>query len=393
MDRSSLRPYPETKASYPLQVYNHGGFGGINGALGPAGNDTTTDELGLCLNAANNGWIGAAPSYRGEGVHVKNAQGNNAFPPITSPAQGQFEFCLGEVTDSIALVNHFLSLWSVIYHGRVPELVPQIIRNEVLMWGWSHGGCVTQRAVQQGGPVNAAATFSAMADDPAYYNWCVLENPVYTAQGKSVRCDSTKWPEMHGPDGSTPLVLPNAYNWRSSVWFESVDVGYGSLAPRRYANEGSSTGPVGLKAHPNVPVLMLQGGQDQWIPTDMACNLAANLGSSCSTWYYGKTPWVPGGSLDPNQALETHCANLPWQLLVADAGVAAVENWTANSNLVWLDDDDHTNDPNRHIRGILNDVESWHNFRAFVHQLGWGVEVATTTFVPQDAPVPQVLVP
>jgi hypothetical protein len=60
---------------------------------------------------------------------------------------------------------------------------------------------------------------------------------------------------------------------------------------------------------------------------------------------------------------------------------------------VWLDDDDHTNDPNRHIRGILNDVESWHNFRAFVHQLGWGVEVATTTFVPQDAPVPQVLVP
>jgi hypothetical protein len=408
------RPYPETQLSYPLQVYNHGGFGnvlstgphhgvyyGLNGTLdgtldgggNDGGNDLKSDELGLCLNAANNGWIGVAPSYRGEGVLVQDSAGDDIVR-VESPANGHFEFCLGEATDSIALVNYFLSLGFPVYIGKGFHWVPQIVPNHVLMWGWSHGGCVTQRAVQQGAPVNAAATFSAVADDPAFYNWCVKENPGYIDAGgpQAARCSEPGWRNMHGPDAG-PDLLPNAYNWRSPVWIESVDVGYGSLPFWSHVNWQGSTSPVGLKARPNVPVLMLQGGEDKWIPTDMACNLAANLGSSCGLWYYGKNPWLPGTSPgDPSYPNDTHCTNLTsWQLTGSDAGPAVVGNWNANWNLVWMDDDDHINGPL--WKGILNDVQSWHNFRAFVDSLQWGVEVATPGYAPNIASVAEMCLP
>jgi hypothetical protein len=56
-----------------------------------------------------------------------------------------------------------------------------------------------------------------------------------------------------------------------------------------------------------------------------------------------------------------------------------------------VDDDDHINGPR--WTGILNDVHSWNNFRAFVHNLHWGVEVATSTFQPQVAPVEEISFP
>jgi hypothetical protein len=67
-----------------------------------------------------------------------------------------------------------------------------------------------------------------------------------------------------------------------------------------------------------------------------------------------------------------------------------VGNWSASWNLVWLDDDDHIDDTLGR-KGILHDTHAWDNFRAFVHQMDWGVEVSTTAFNPQVSPVQQAV--
>jgi hypothetical protein len=374
--------------SYPLQIYNHGGFGtklqgiyyGLMGQLDANGNDNRSDELGFCLNAANNGWIGAASSYRAEGYLVQDDAGSTVTGQVQEFGNGTFEYCLGEVTDTLALLNHFLTSGSWQNSGLPLNIgrhwVPQVAPNEVLMWGWSHGGCVTQRAVQQGAPVNAAATFSAMADDTTYTKWC---------PGPPM-CNKTGWWGMHGPVGdNSPTEAPIAYEWRSPTWFESLTVGAGGL-DWESANAATAGHSVGLKARPDVPFLMLQGGHDTHIPTDMACELSANIGSSCSNWYYSletSPPWVPGSAADPNQAIDPHCGALNpyWQPIVNSSNPGVVTSgWSANWNLVWLDDDDHLKNGN--VTGIESDPVSWANFRSFVDHLGWGVEVCTPNWYP-----------
>jgi hypothetical protein len=91
-------------AKYPVQVYNHGGFSGITGTFDSSNLDKTTDPLGVCLSAAQNGWLAVASSYRGEQVSVGPA--SNQTPEFDIPEDTtQQEYCLGEVTDVLALLD------------------------------------------------------------------------------------------------------------------------------------------------------------------------------------------------------------------------------------------------------------------------------------------------
>ena len=391
---------------FPLQIYNHGGLGdkdtgyGIHGTLDKTGLDVTSDELGLCLNAAQNGWLAAVSSYRGEGVDVvDNSSAGLGLTRSQLVGSKDYEFCLGEVTDVLALLDHFLN---VTICG--PPIVeghctwhPLVNANQVLMWGWSHGGCVTQRAVEQGAPVTAAATFAAVADDTEYYDFCT--------QVPNSICDQVLWAGMHKMavfGDNTPAGIPMAYNWRSPTWFESLAVGALGLG-HESAYAATANNPVSLKARSNVPLLMLQGGSDEFIPTDAACKLSVNIGSSCSNWYYSaQSSWIPGSAADPQSPFDqqigwANCANLgpTWQLINNSSNNGVVDNWSANWNLVWLDDDDHVPWQNETTgvlhNGVLNDQVAWENFYSFVYGLHWSVQVSSSEGWFPAAPPNQVM--
>jgi hypothetical protein len=397
--------------SYPLEVFNHGGFGeqlqgctgigcpyyGITGNLtGNAtqqGFDNTADELGLCMNAAQNGWIGVVSSYRGEGVYVLGPNNSALVNQVQAVGNGDFEYCLGEVTDVLALLDHFLGLTGCALQidGRCVVPYDVVTPNQVLMVGYSHGGCVTERAVQQGAPVNAAVTFAAITDDAEVYQYC----------DHLVGCIPAGWSAMHGLTHPTPDDSPfvaDSYAWRSPVWFESLPVGFATLNPA-FAKGQTAQSPIGLRSRPDVPFLMLQGGQDTHIPTDGACELAMDIGSACETWYYGANPWMPGASIsDPSyvntpgpesHAYDPACTALAssWKLITSDPPIAD-SNWSANWNLIWLDDDDHVWTISHN--GILLDRNAWVNVYSFVHHLGWGVDVSAQNWVPKNV-LPSVI--
>ncbi|HET8647505.1 MAG TPA: prolyl oligopeptidase family serine peptidase, partial [Vicinamibacteria bacterium] len=100
----------------PVLVVNHGGFEGLGGEW----------NGGLCKTIAQAGYVVIESSYRGE-----------------DGSEGRVEFCLGEVDDVLAMLDVALQQ-------------PYADRRRVVMWGGSHGGCVTTRAFQRGAPVHAA---------------------------------------------------------------------------------------------------------------------------------------------------------------------------------------------------------------------------------------------
>ena len=115
---------PKAAGAFPVIVNNHGGAVG----LGPEWNG------GSCASAARNDLVTVQSSYRGE-----------------DGSEGPIELCLGEVTDVLEMMTIAL---------RKPYADPA----RVVMWGASHGGCVTTRAVQRGAPVLAAVDVFGITD-------------------------------------------------------------------------------------------------------------------------------------------------------------------------------------------------------------------------------------
>jgi poly(3-hydroxybutyrate) depolymerase len=136
-DDSTVRGWiaaPDWTNPHPLLVWNHGG---INDPLGPAV-DLVVLNTYLAL-----GYAVVAPQYRGVGG-----------------SGGAIEGCLGEVTDTLEMLDVALAQ-------------PWVNPSQVYMLGWSHGGCVTERAVERGARLNAAVAFA-----PQHY-WDALE-PTFT---------------------------------------------------------------------------------------------------------------------------------------------------------------------------------------------------------------------
>ncbi|MGC2591409.1 MAG: hypothetical protein WA425_05765, partial [Xanthobacteraceae bacterium] len=277
---------PTEGGPYPVVVFNHGGTGsgdggnlngvvtaqgwtvlpvllGANGqpVIGPDGLPTPIpDSLGQCLDWAKRGWVFATSAYRGEGVTITSA--SSQFSPPATPwmSGGKVEFCMGEVTDVMALTDLLVNHTGSILLGNTSEKVKINVNGQVLMYGYSHGGCITHRAVEQGAPVNAFSVIEGFTDFPLnYLNWT---SNGQTQQNAAIAAGAWQ------PGVATSVYLPDAahvmgYNWRSAHYF-------------------ASRGDLSIQKFKTMPILILQGDIDTANPVflDEPAEIAADIGAT-----------------------------------------------------------------------------------------------------------------
>jgi cephalosporin-C deacetylase-like acetyl esterase len=198
---------PAGNGPYPIAIYNHGGFDGL--ALDPM--------AATCQQSAQFGYVWLGSSYRGE-----------------EGSEGTIEVCLGEVTDVIRMLE-------------IARAQPYAAPGRVVMWGQSHGGCVTLRALERGAPVKAAAAIFGPSDIArVYQGWVdrIAANDPQTSFYELLR-DKVKTGA-----GGTPTEVPAAYTARSPLAFAAD-----------------------LPA--NVPLLITHGLDDTIVPLHESCSFAA----------------------------------------------------------------------------------------------------------------------
>jgi len=125
-----------------------------------------------CTKMASLGWLTAISTYRGEFISeplsysVRAAATINAadhiIPPqpllhrFTATSDGHLELCYGEVDDVLNLLAAVRGL---------PDANPK----QVLMWGHSHGSCITERAIERGAPVQIAVSIDGPTDIATWF--------------------------------------------------------------------------------------------------------------------------------------------------------------------------------------------------------------------------------
>jgi hypothetical protein len=221
-----------------------------------------------CTNMAGNGWLTAITTYRGE---IVGASTNSGFPaPYTNfvaTSDGGLELCLGEVDDVLNLISAVTAL-------------PNANANHVLMWGHSHGSCITERAVERGAPVQIAVS---------------LDGPT----------DFTTW------TNNNPMLAPTvaAQNARSSAW--------------------SGNNPAALA---NVKFLRIQAEGDVTVTPDQACELASKLPASANYYLYSSIspPGVYWAS-----PKECSAFSMPWRKGQLLPDEVAGRQWASPTLLVY----------------------------------------------------------
>ena len=114
------------------------------------------------------------------------------------------------------------------------------MNGKVLMYGYSHGGCITYRAVEQGAPVTAFSVIEGFTDLRLTY-----------LTGRNARPSLPNWPpsdRARFTPASPAFYLPDAngvmgYNWRSAHYF-------------------ASRGDLGIQKFKTMPILILHGDID-----------------------------------------------------------------------------------------------------------------------------------
>jgi hypothetical protein len=329
---------PNKAGNYPLVVYNHGGINyGSNSTLGdigslygnltsagwtsqpppippppgsPPGTQPTpvTDHLGQCVDWAKRGWIFAMSSYRAESIYITmDNQPYRTWSSGSTKADGSSEFCMGEVTDVMALVDILVNRIGTISLGNPNNPIaittswnpsnPTIAWNgELFMYGYSHGGCITYRAVEQGAPVKAFAVIEGFTDlSLGYLNVLAACYELQQSDPNAKACygpgpggtmvfDPTGW--AAGGSGAvdttgTVPYYPDAsgvmgYNWRSAHYF-------------------ASRGDLGIRKFQTMPILILHGDDDigNPVPLDEPAEFAPDI--SATDIYYGPNICVPSG--------------------------------------------------------------------------------------------------
>lgn len=200
---------PAGSGPFPLVVANHPGFTGL-----PAWNG------GACKETARRGAIQIESSYRGQ-----------------DGSDGVVELCLGEVDDVLRMLALALEL-------------PEVDRARVTMWGASHGGCITTRALQRGAPVTAAASVAGIADLAAAYRF-------WRGQIDAGMGPTTQYEQLinlaNAGIGGPPDEAPDGYLARSTI-------------------ETAAQTPAAI------PFLLAHGGDDPLVPASQSCTLAQRLG-------------------------------------------------------------------------------------------------------------------
>lgn len=208
---------PVDTGAHDLIVYNHGGWLGL---------DLDT-EVTRCRDVARFGWVWLGSSYRGE-----------------DGSDGNIELCLGEVDDVLRMLE---------IAGAQPYVDPQ----HVMMYGVSHGGCITLRALERGAPVRAAADLFGPTDlgalDVYWHQQIDAGAPMsgFYSQLAGV---------LETAAGGTPGAVPAAYAARSPIQF------VGDLPA-------------------TVPLLVVQGADDAIVPPVQSCNFA--VGAAMPSYHVG----------------------------------------------------------------------------------------------------------
>lgn len=167
---------PKAPGKHKALIYNHGGVEG------------TGPFTGICTEAAKNGYVVVASSYRGE-----------------DGSDGAIEVCLGEVDDVLAITD-------------IARALPYVDADKIAMLGFSHGGCITTRAVQRGAKVAVAIDVFGPKDwAENYHYWKAQRAPDAGPGGVAAHDDLVTLLEQ--VTGGTPDERPEEYAKRSPIHF------------------------------------------------------------------------------------------------------------------------------------------------------------------------------
>lgn len=203
---------PVDGGPFPVVVYNHGGFSGLG--IDPM--------VGNCVDTARAGFVWIGSSYRGEDA-----------------SEGDVEVCLGEVTDVLSMIDVALAR-------------PYADPDRVIMWGGSHGGCITARAVQRGAPVHAAMDVFGPTDLAINYQFWVDEVEAGSPQTASYQMLIDI---VETATGGTPDQVPEEYQARSPIRFDLPE---------------------------SIPFMVTHGTVDELVPVAQSCSLVADAGGFIS---------------------------------------------------------------------------------------------------------------
>jgi hypothetical protein len=245
---------PDPKVPDKAMIINHGATTGIDYAA-----------FAFCVWGAQQGFVTAVSAYRGEGIPADLPTPPDGATVPANPAfssNGHVELCLGEVIDSMQLTKIVQHSWG-------------INPTRTVMWGYSHGACVTERAVESGVQVSAAAAFSAPTDFVDWYDYCPSLTPTDSACHHKFPDNQYLIEDTLGIHNFLPVAPSDSripYDWRSPVTYAA------DLAARK-----------------DVSMLLLQGNNDVLVETAQACELANSAwgGSSVNYHFPVHTPGIP----------------------------------------------------------------------------------------------------
>jgi hypothetical protein len=153
---------------HPVAILNHGLYVDSVGQYPGIENQAFQG----CTEMAANGWLAAISTYRGEYLDQLPAP----FQSDRFNSGGAYQLCLGEVDDVLNLVTAVTAL-------------PSANAQQVMMWGHSHGSCITERAIERGVPIQIAVSLDGPTDFTSWDTWLDL-----TPAGQDVRSSSLNDP-------------------------------------------------------------------------------------------------------------------------------------------------------------------------------------------------------
>jgi hypothetical protein len=321
---------PTTGGPNPVVIYNHGGTfslngGNVSGVVMASGwtsqPPSSPDGLGQCIGWAKRGWVFATTSYRGENVNITSSSPD--FTTGTWTSDGRVEFCLGEVTDVMALTDLLMNHASAISVGSASHMVSLNTNGKLLMVGYSHGGCITHRAVQQGAPVTAYSVIEGFTD--LRLGYLIALGAGFPAPCAAVGSGAYQPPVNPINPCLSAAYYPDAsgvmgYNWRSAHYF-------------------ASRGDLSIQRFRTMPILILQGDIDTSNPVPLAHAAAISADLAATNIFVGPSGVSPpatqpcisgpvGAPLPPSLTMPNQC---PISFQLMDTGDPCVN--TANPGL------------------------------------------------------------
>lgn len=243
---------PLAGTGLPISVYNHGGMGGIN--VPDAMGNPTSVETTWCVDWAKKGWVFAMSAYRGEPLRVPTTWN---LSPTTWTSTGAVEVNLGEVNDSMRLLA-------------IVQAMANVDVNHTLLWGASHGGGITLRAIERGAKVQAAIASFPATDWVQLYNDCVATTAGAPSSPEGQFC-ALVTAMMQSVTGGTPVTKTAAYQWRSPTYFQPD-----------------------LRLRQDVKLLVQQGVLDPIVRVSETCNFAVQAGFPATTQWRVPNNLTPG---------------------------------------------------------------------------------------------------